>query len=143
MKSPFLTSVLVLSVLCLFIGCGDGGKQVMTSEASYADGVQAFGEKQFEEAEASFSRALNLGALNVDCMCDARLKRAKARIELSDFEGAQEDLDFLMEGAPDTTAALAMSGELALLRGDKDEAKKFYADARKANPRIAIPTELR
>lgn len=137
---------IVLSFTMTFgfvVGCADGSKEVVISESAFNDGLNAFDDKQYDEAESMFTHALKVGALNVDSMCEARLKRAKARMELGDFDGAQEDLEFLKEGAPDTTVVLAMQGELALKQGQTDEAKRFYNEARKSDPRLPIPVELR
>jgi|GEM_PF-6605688 len=138
---PF--SIFITLTLCCVVGCADGSKETVVSESAYNDGVNAFNEKQFEDAESMLTEALKIGALNVDSMCDARLKRARSRMELGDLDGAQEDLEFLLEGAPDTTIVLAMQGDLALKQGQTDEAKRLYSEARKSNPSLPIPAELR
>lgn len=133
-----------LAAAVFAIGCdGDASKKVVTSESYYFEGVRAFEEKEFDEAVSQFTRALENGGLQVDSLCDARMKRAKARIELEEFDEAKEDLEFLLEGAPDTSAVLATLGDLSVKQKELEDAKRYYQLARKENPRIVVPPELR
>jgi len=129
-------------MLCL-AGCTDNAALTVVGETSLDDGLRAFESQEYDESVSLLSKALERGALNADLMCEARLKRALARIELEEYDLAQEDLDFLMEGAPDTSEVLAAMGRLALKQGDIEQAKKHYAEARKINPAILLPSELR
>lgn len=129
--------------IVMLIGCADDGTKTQLGESSLEDGIRAFEAQDYEAAVGYLSEALNNGALNVDLMCDARLKRAQARIELDEWDEASEDLEFLMEGAPDTAEVLATMGQLARKQGQLDQAKQHYREARKMNPRIVVPQELR
>ena len=138
-----IVSSFVLLGSLLVVGCSEPGAKTVIGESSFDSGLQAFEEKDYSEAVILLSRALENGSLNADLMCDARLMRAKARIELSEYDEAQEDLDFLMEGAHDIASVLATKGLLALKQGQKEQATRYYQEARKMNSKIVLPPELR
>jgi tetratricopeptide (TPR) repeat protein len=134
----------LVSLLLVMSGCSARlDTLTIAGESSYEDGLQAFADKDYAEAVECFSRALERGALNADLMCDARLKRAQARVELEEFDAAHEDLEFLLEGAPDTTVILTTMAGMAIKQGMKDQARDYYQQARKINANVAIPPEFR
>lgn len=144
----YRTATKLLSCIAMFgvllaAGCSEPGAKTVVGESSFDDAVRAFEEKDYGEAVVMFSYALEKGSLNADLMVDARLMRAKARIELGEFDNAQEDLDFLMEGAPDPAAVLETLGVLALKQGQIEKAKSYYQEAIKTNPKLVLPPELR
>ena len=132
-----------LTVFISLLGCNEGSKQVAQGESSFSEGLDLFEQKEFADAETYFSESLEKGHLNPDLMCEARLKRAKSRIELENYEGAREDLEFLLEGAPNTSEVFATLGKLAMKEGNNDEAKRCFQEAKKQDSQLVIPMELR
>jgi uncharacterized protein HemY len=130
-------------VVAFCLGCESSSNQVATGESSLELGLTAFREKEFSDAERLLSDSLEKGSLNADLMSEAKLARAIARIELDDFDGAREDLEFLLEGAPNVVEVLVTLGRLAIKEGNNDEAKRFFHDAKKQDPKLVIPPELR
>ena len=126
-----------------FLGCNESAKQVAQGESFYSDGLAAFEQKEYADAEKYLSESLEKGHLNADLRCEAKLKRAMARIELETYEAAREDLEFLLEGAPNTSEVLTTLGKLAMKEGNNEEAKRCFQEAKKRDPKLVIPVELR
>jgi predicted negative regulator of RcsB-dependent stress response len=142
----FLRTVAVVALLtCLSAGCKKGlsKTKVTDSESSFDAGVAAMEQKNYQEAAKQFTQALDTGGLNADLRSDALLKRAKAYIELKEFDKATADLNEVEPHAPDVALVHQLRGDLYLGQSKKAEARKEYDQARKFNPKIAIPTELK
>ena len=80
---------IISSLLLCLAGCTDTAALTVVGETSFDDGLRAFESQEYDESVTMFSRALERGALNADLMCEARLKRALARIELGEYDQAQ------------------------------------------------------
>jgi len=86
---------------------------------------------KFEEAEASYGKAIELNPSNTT----DRANRALVRIELKKFGEAREDIDILKKQAPQFFLTHHVEGVLLCVEGKYPEAETALAEASKLNER--------
>lgn len=124
-------------------GCGGSGAPaslVAGSENALAAGAESLQNGDFAAAEKELTAAIERGGLQPDLLEQALLDRARARIGLQDFDGAKSDLDELEKGAAAMDQLWLVRGELLQKQGDEAGAKNAFQQARKINPKVAIPS---
>ena len=135
----------VLAFVCLLAATGCGGSgEILRADAfkALAEAEAAFGAKDYAKAAEAYSKAIEAGGLGGDALADAHLRRGVARLETGSTDGGAADLDLAEQGSALGPDYLAARGLLALKHGDRTKAREFYLEARKSDPRIAIPKEL-
>lgn len=139
----------IIAVVVLAMSfCGCSGSQAPASsvaegEVSVEQGAEALTNGDFANADKVFTNALNRGTLLPDLVEKAKIGRAKARIGLGDFAGADADLKSLEAGAAEMDQVWAVRGDLRLKQGDMAGAKEAYQHALELNPEIALPEGLK
>lgn len=142
-KRP-LTAVLV--ALFVLSGCSDdrgGLPEETTAEGLIEKGLADAEAGNCEAAVGEITAALGSGRLNVDLVDDALLARARCLAEQGNFDAAIDDINEAVQGAGDVSAVHATRGFVLLKRGDKDAARKEYDIAKRKNPKIEVPSDLR
>ena len=136
----------ILTFVCLLAatGCGGNGGEVVRADAfkALAEAESAFGAKDYAKAADAYTRAIEAGGLGGEVLADAHLHRGMARLETGSTDGGAADLDMAEQGSALGPDYLAARGLLALKHGDRTKAREFYLEARRSDPRIAIPKEL-
>ena len=137
-----------LTLLLFLLSCGCSSEQIPSSsiaasQSSYDEGIAAFEASDFSTADAGLTNAISNSGLDPDQMADALLKRAVARKELGQLEEALADVAAAEPGAPDLSVVYQIRGNIRIAQGDLAAAKQNYAEAKKLNPRIQLPAELK
>lgn len=134
---------LPLIAIFLLIHCGCGSQPSAAFRRSQTQAlesaVSAYEEGDAATAEQLVTQALTETALNADQVESAYLLRAKARIEIEDYEGAQEDLDLVEQYATNPEELLVVKGQLLAKQGDQAGAELAFRNAKKLNSNVTIP----
>ena len=110
----------------------DAGQALETAKVEASGGNWDAAVKNFDAALA--------GGLNADQYAEAYLGRAVARANTGNFDGALEDISKAERGPPAPEDIHALRGYV-LQKGDKAGADREFAEAKKLNPRVRIPTD--
>jgi Flp pilus assembly protein TadD len=113
-----------------------------SSEQAFQLGRDAFESKDYEGASRHFDAALNQQGLNADLTAEALMMRAKANIQLGRSTEAMRDLEEVGKGPAPREEVLAAKGDVAILQGDLNEARRLYSKAQKLNPAVKLPEKL-
>lgn len=141
MSNIFRIGSLSCALAMIATGCSDEPStefrrsQVM----AYENAVESYESKDFDEAEKQLTIALTETTLHIDQLETAFLMRARVRIELDRLDEAAEDLDLLEQGAANMDDVWIVRGELYQKQGDADAAKLAFQEAKKINPKAAVP----
>jgi Flp pilus assembly protein TadD len=140
LRNCFLLLLLMISPL----GCARDQTAAVTqsSEQAFQLGRDAFESKDYESAARHFDAALLQQGLNADLTAEALMMRAKANIQLGRTSEAMRDLDEVGKGPAPREEVLAAKGDIAILQGDLNEARRLYAKAQKLNPAVKLPEKL-
>lgn len=131
---------------CGLAGCGGGAvpeKVVAETQSDFNDGMIAVDDKDYETAVSRLTDAINGAGLNPDLLSAAYLERAHAYLELGKYEKAAQDLDDVEPYASDPARVHELRGELYLRQSNREKALAEYTQARRFNPKIALPQELK
>jgi hypothetical protein len=142
----FTATVLRSLLFLTAIGCGDN-TGVPTSAGiatrdSFAEGLQAADEQDWATADSKLTKAIQGTGLQADDVEQALCARAKARIELEQFDDAETDLLELKSGAGEMDRVYLLECEWALKKGDNVEAKLAFEKARKINKAVKPPSGI-
>ena len=138
--------LLVILIVTFGLGCTDrrGGVPYNASAESLVEqGIAAAEKGDWETAIDFLTAGLESGRLAVDFVSQALVARARCQAALGKLDLASADLDEAEPGIEDVSELHAARGDLWLTRGDLKNAKAEYERARKLNPRIAIPNEIK
>lgn len=135
-------SLLVLAI-CL-VGCSGGraASTTQSSEQAFQLGRDAFEAKNYDEAVRQLDDALLRKGLNADLAAEALMMRAKANIQLKRPKEALRDLTEVSLGPAPREDVLAAKGDVAMLEGNLDEARRLYGKAKQLNPAVVVPEKL-
>lgn len=141
-RALLLIAVLVAAHL---VGCAAqvDPSRIQTSQEDFDNGMQAFAVDDFDGARDAFTKVINAGGLTPDAIAEAYLLRAEACIRLNDLETARNDLQAVEQAAPDLARWYALVGQLELAAGNLDAGKAAYGEARKIDPKLPLPEQLR
>jgi tetratricopeptide (TPR) repeat protein len=114
-------------------------RETAEQQSAFDTGVAAIENADYGTAEREFTFAIERSLLLADQQEQGYLLRAKARMELGDFAGAEADLDWLDQRATNLDAVWIARGELLRKKGDDTGAAQAFQEARKINPRVAVP----
>lgn len=134
---------LLVVVVCL-VGCSGSraASTTQSSEQAFQLGRDAFEAKNYDEAVRKLDDALLRKGLNADLAAEALMMRAKANIQLNRPKEALRDLAEVSLGPAPREEVLAAKGDVAILEGNLDEARRLYAKAKQLNPAVALPEKL-
>jgi predicted negative regulator of RcsB-dependent stress response len=134
---------LVLLIICP-VGCARDQNAATTrsSEQAFQLGREAFERKNYDEATRHLEAALLQQGLNADLTAEALMMRAKSNIQLGRPTEALRDLDEVSKGPAPREDVLAAKGDVAILQGDLEEARRLYSKAQKLNPAVKLPEKL-
>jgi len=121
-------------------GCSGATRQMQSQQMALEAAQSAFEKQDFAEADQHLTLALKDSTLRADLLEDAYLMRARARIELQNFDGAAADLEWLKDHAANLDVVYVTRSQLLSKNGDEAGAQAALAEARKLNPKIQIPT---
>ena len=134
----------LLALIICPLGCSldQTAATTRSSEQSFQLGRDAFERKDYDEATHHLDAALLQQGLNADLAAEALMMRAKANIQLSRPTEALRDLDEVTKGPAPREDVLAAKGDVAILQGNLDEARRLYSKAQKLNPAVKLPEKL-
>lgn len=148
--NPFASSAwFVVPILLLAGGCGGpnshehGLPPGKGAEDLLEEATAAAGKGDCASAIPAATTALDSGLLLAELVDDALLVRAKCLAAEGRFDDALADLDEAGRGADDLSVVHAARGDVLLKKGDMGLAKAEYAMAKKMNPKVEVPAELR
>lgn len=134
---------LLLLIICS-VGCArdQNAAKTRSSEQEFQLGREAFEKKDYDEATRHLDVALRQQGLNADLAAEALMMRAKANIQLGRSTEALRDLEEVSKGPALREDVLATRGDVAILQGDLEEARRLYSKAQKLNPAVKLPETL-
>ena len=134
----------LLVVAACLIGCSGGrtASTTQSSEQAFQLGRDAFEARNYDEAVRQLDDALLRKGLNADLAAEALMMRAKANIQLNRPKEASRDLVEVSLGPVPREEVLAAKGDVAILEGNLDEARRLYAKAKQLNPAVVLPEKL-
>lgn len=134
---------LLLLIICS-VGCArdQNAAKTRSSEQELQLGREAFERKDYDEATRHLDVALRQQGLNADLAAEALMMRAKSNIQLGRATEALRDLDEVSKGPAPREDVLATRGDVAILQGDLEEARRLYSKAQKLNPAVKLPKTL-
>lgn len=147
MAIQLLMRILVIAAVGMLLwlaGCSAASSNahaLAEQQNAFDAGMTAIKNRDYETAERKFSVAIADSSLSADLQEEAYLQRAHARMELAKFNEATADLDWLNERATNLDAVWIARGQLLRKQGDRAGASKAFDEARKINPKIAIPAD--
>lgn len=97
--------------LALALICAVSPAVAMTPQACYA-GAGYLQGGHYQKAEEELSDCLAQGPLLDEAAAAAHFNRGMARVQLSDFDGAMQDMDSAIEAKPDYGRAWCVRGRL-------------------------------
>ncbi|MFP4183778.1 MAG: XrtA/PEP-CTERM system TPR-repeat protein PrsT [Halorhodospira sp.] len=98
-------------------------------------GDLARSRENLDEALEAYERAVELRSGGIM----ERLSRGSLRLELGDLEGAQQDAEFVREGAPDHPGGHFLAGLVAFQQDRRDEARQRFESALSQHSRYRAP----
>lgn len=137
-------AIAVSSLICT-IGCGSGEiteASALASTESFNRGIESFESGNLAAAHSELDAALNgQGGLNADQYVEALLKRSMCLAQSGDFDAAQADLDEASQGVTEMDQLLVAEAFLFAKRGDQAGSDRKLAEAKRFNPKAALPAE--
>jgi Tfp pilus assembly protein PilF len=131
--------------LVLLLGCGGGSGPSSTAvdaSAALTRGLEALDQKDWIKADNELTAAISTNLLTGDTFEEAMLARITARIEGGQLDGAASDIQQMEQGAAAMDRVLASKASLLVKKGDKAEARKVFAEAKKMNRNVKGPDGL-
>lgn len=120
-------------------GCssGDAGNPELrrSAEESQQQGIELVEQGDYQGAYDELSTAIT-GGLNADLYSEALVYHAVAATHLGKFEEAQKNFETLEQGATNLDEVFAAQSFFHLKQGNQSEAKKYWNQARRINPRV-------
>ena len=113
-----ITAIGLVMLTVLLTACSHGAD-------SYEQGLKAYQEQKYEEAEKYFSRALSQGSKEAALKADLAL----THLQLSRWDDALKELNEAYQASPEDTEVLKRVGLFYEFAGDPGTAAAFYGRA--------------
>ncbi|MEY3458599.1 MAG: hypothetical protein RL215_1756 [Planctomycetota bacterium] len=145
MLSSRLSSLTLLLLLTSLPGCGGQSAsptQFSSAEAAYENARVSFEKQDYATAENAVKTALESGTLPPDLVESSLLLRARSLTQLGKLPEAEAELQQLQNTAANLDQVWLAVAELKMKQNIPMAAREAVQQARKINPRIAIPPGL-
>jgi predicted Zn-dependent protease len=142
-QSIILTGLLAIPAASCGRNTGVPTAAGISATLAKTDGFVALEKEDWQTAETLLTQALDAKILSGDQYEETLIGRAKARIELGNFDEAEEDLEPLEAQAAAMDQVWMLKCNLAIRQNDAPAAQKAYAEAKKLNPSLPKPADLK
>lgn len=133
----------IASMLLVINGCG-GTEVAATSladaQAAFDRGMAAVAKGDYSSARGDFDVAVKSGGLTVDNYVEALLNRSMCLSVAGEYEAAEADIAAAEQGATELEQVHVARGFMLAKKGDSAGAQAAFAEAKKINPKVVLPT---